>query len=768
MILFEYQEKAVKSLFEKTEEALDFYEVRKSKNKAVDTKTIHFTSPTGSGKTIMSFALMNELVQMYDNLVFVWIAPNTLHTQSLDKFDKLVDAISSPLNPIDSDGIESDNMLHENDILCLNWSSLDKKNNTLIRENESGKYIDNIMHLTREDGKIIIALIDESHIASQNDTTKAYEFLRKLNPTVKLEITATPKKMELGDENVEVPRQEVVDAGVIKKQFVFNAFEDSGVDNKKLVKYAYDKLQEITQKYNEYTNGKIIPLMIIQIENEKTDDYNRVKHEIERHLTDIGINVSNEVAYYLSEDKDKSENLAENNNPIQIVFTKTAIATGWDCPRASVLLTFRKSNDDKFKTQVLGRINRMPELKHYGEELLDSAYVFANVSKYIPDDPTSKYAMKTVEEVEQETVPMKDELKGKISLPFLTKAKVIDNYYNSEYDMKDYVVKKCKEFVDVVTIQIENVTNDIIKNLKVESLGEIQVAQSNADYILTPNEIENIISSKFVQNGYESISISQKKQPALFNVEINLTPFETINLLKILKSKLEEKANHELTYLEIYKVILQQGNYENFISMLSDIKNISSKKRLARLQKEVLFEEMSDSITWSPEKSFICNSKLLLRLTKKSIYTKDCIKDFNKTERRFVALLETMSDVSYWYRNGSRGDYFRIPYKKENTVREFYPDFIVGYENGQIGIYDTKSEMTASDGEAKDKAEYLYTYCEKFGFKNGLIKIEEKGDVNYFRINQRENYKNYDDNKVEWEDFGTLTEDKNIFKDLEI
>jgi len=553
MILFKYQEKAVERLFGYVEDALDIYKVKNDKGKKTDTQTIHFTSPTGSGKTIVAFVLMEELIKMYGNLVFVWIAPNTLHTQSLNKFDTLVDAIASNLNPIDSDGIESDNVLNANDVLCLNWSSLDKKSNTLIKENESGKYIDNIMHLTREDDKIIIALIDESHIASQNDTTKAYEFLKKLNPTVKLEITATPKKMELGDEKVEVPREDVVEEGVIKKQFIFNAFEDDNIDNFKLVQYAYNKLQEITQKYNEYTNGKIIPLMIIQIENEKADDFNRVKNEMERYLTDIGINVSSEVAYYLSEDKDKSVNLAQNNNPIQIVFTKTAIATGWDCPRASVLLTFRKSNDDKFKTQVLGRINRMPELKHYGEELLDSAYVFANVSKYIPDDQ-NKFKVKTIQEVEEETVSIKDIAKGKISLPFLTKAMVTDGYYNSEYDMKDYVVKKCEEFVDDVIIQIKDVTNDIIKNLKVESLREIQVAQSNADYILTPNEIENVISFKFVQNGYESISVSQKKQPTLFNTETNLTPFETINLLKILKSKLEKKSKDHLISIWKYRI----------------------------------------------------------------------------------------------------------------------------------------------------------------------------------------------------------------------
>ena len=59
----------------------------------------------------------------------------------------------------------------------------------------------------------------------------------------------------------------------------------------------------------------------------------------------------------------------------------------------------------------------------------------------------------------------------------------------------------------------------------------------------------------------------------------------------------------------------------------------------------------------------------------------------------------------------------------------------------------------------------IHTRKRLIKIKNGLIKIEEKGDVCYFKINQRENYKNYDDNKVEWENFGTFIE-KNIFKDL--
>ena len=71
--------------------------------------------------------------------------------------------------------------------------------------------------------------------------------------------------------------------------------------------------------------------------------------------------------------------------------------------------------------------------------------------------------------------------------------------------------------------------------------------------------------------------------------------------------------------------------------------------------------------------------------------------------------------------------------------------------------------MTANDGAAKEKAEYLYAYCSKFNYKNGFIKIEKKAKLYYLKINRRENYTNYDANNVEWEDFGILKDDENIF-----
>jgi len=764
MTYFKYQSKAIKELYEKADEILDYYEVRKNKNKTPDTKTIHFISPTGSGKTIMAFGLMEALIQEdlgRDNLVFIWIAPNTLHSQSLDKFDMLSEITVSNLAPIDSDGIESDNILKSNEILCLNWSSLDKKTNLLVAENETGKYISNIIAKTKENDNIIIALIDESHIASQNEKTKAFKFLQELNPAIKIEITATPKNISIEDERVEVVEDDVKAEGVIKKQFIFNDFNDNNINDEKLVSYAYEKLQAITKEYDKHSETKIIPLMIVQIENENAEEYRKEQIKIERFLENIGINIKDEVAYYLSEDKSKSCDLARNDNPIQIVFTKTAIATGWDCPRASVLLTFRKSNDDKFKTQVLGRINRMPELKHYGEILLDTAYVYANASKYIPDN--NLFKVKTASQANNETVLIKPSLDNLFSLPYITKNMVIDIYYNSEYDMTSFIKKECEKFSIQATISYDLISSKIIQNLKIDNIQEILSAKENAEYILSADEIQKIVSHTFKSSGYEPIN-TKGKQLQLFETEKSLEPFDTINFIQILKGVLEKVQNNPLSYLDIFKIILHEENYAKFVKILSLIKEESFKKRLARLSKEVLFEDI-EAKTWLPEKEFICDKSILSSITDKSLYDKDCIKDFNNTEKLFVSYLEKESNIKYWYRNGSRGNYFCVPYKKSNIVREFFPDFIVYYDDNTIGIYDTKSEMTANDGEAKEKAEYLYAYCNKFNFKNGLIKIEKISNLNYLKINRREVYTNYDANNVEWEDFGILNNAENIFID---
>ena len=61
---------------------------------------------------------------------------------------------------------------------------------------------------------------------------------------------------------------------------------------------------------------------------------------------------------------------------------KQAISTGWDCPRAKILVKLRDNMDEDFEIQTIGRIRRMPERRHYENEVLDNCYVYTLDDKF--------------------------------------------------------------------------------------------------------------------------------------------------------------------------------------------------------------------------------------------------------------------------------------------------------------------------------------------------------------------------------------------------
>jgi type III restriction enzyme len=764
MNLFEYQLNAIKGLDEAIGYGIDQYKVAKKRNRE-KTLTVHFVSPTGSGKTLMSFALIDELSKQYDNLAFIWLAPNKLHEQTLEKFEYYSDTLYSNLKPIDSDNLDSNNILNQNEILCLNWASIDKNSNTLIKENETGRYMQNIITKTKENGINIVIFIDESHIASSNDSSKANTFVESINPSIRVEITATPKKINLGDEIVEVSRKDVIDSGVIKKEFIFNDFdnESDAVNKEILTQTAYSRLRDIKQQFIAIGIDYINPLMIVQIENDNQDDLRKTQNEIKHYLEKMGIS-SNLIADYMSKSKENIEDLTNLNSQIEIVFTKTAIATGWDCPRASVLLTFRKSNSDDFKTQILGRINRMPELKHYGVELLDTAYVYANMEKYVPDNLTIKeFNIKTNVNKNLNKIYIKDNFKDIIQLPKYSKQSIIDYFYDSEYDLDNFVEESCKDFWDKAKQTSNKVTSKIIYDLHLKDPVIEIINSQDMDYVLSNKEIQDIFSKKLKSAGFK-VSDSGFIQGSLFDINTEITPYETDRLLKTLKETSKNKVD---SYLELYSLILQKDNFIYFSELLEKIINHSHKKRFRRVESGIIFEDTKDYLTWKPPTYFDCRKDTRDDIFSKNIYNKICISDYNSTEQQFAYILESDTNVQCWYKNGSKGEiFFSIPYKKDNIIKNFYPDFIVKYKDNSYGIYDTKSEMTASDGEAKEKAEYLYTYRQKHKFQGGLIKLKKlPTNLGNFVINQREEYTNYDPNNIQWEDFSDSFEiTKSLFK----
>ncbi|MGH3513794.1 MAG: hypothetical protein ACRDRB_16150 [Pseudonocardiaceae bacterium] len=63
----------------------------------------------------------------------------------------------------------------------------------------------------------------------------------------------------------------------------------------------------------------------------------------------------------------------EETTRVRVLIAKDGISTGWDCPRAEVLVSFRPATDHTHITQLLGRMVRNPLARRVpGDERLNA------------------------------------------------------------------------------------------------------------------------------------------------------------------------------------------------------------------------------------------------------------------------------------------------------------------------------------------------------------------------------------------------------------
>lgn len=381
---------------------------------------ITFKSPTGSGKTFMVSNFVRELQNdpaFNDDVAFVWITfSDDLAMQSRDKFyDYFFPNIGRSLLTIAD---FSEGILHKDDILFLNWQKLvakDAKKRLLRRpdevelQKEQGFYFEDVAENTKKEGREIVMIIDESH---KNVTASAYrDVITPLNPRIILNVSATPEKIptisdvqNLRAGYVEVKRSDVVAAGLIKEQIISQTEEDlktiEGEDlDFALLRLAMEKRESLAEQWTRLGQN-INPLVLIQLPNDDSklkDQGVETKEElVTRFLTENCEVPANKIAKWFDNKKENLEHISDADSPVDFMLFKYAAGTGWDCPRAHVIVMFREIESPTFKTQTLGRILRNPvpkvDLTAFPE--LREGFLYTNYRKNeisdIPDTVENK------------------------------------------------------------------------------------------------------------------------------------------------------------------------------------------------------------------------------------------------------------------------------------------------------------------------------------------------------------------------------------------
>ena len=702
MELKEFQLNAVKSLFEAMEKPA---------------RDIILKSPTGSGKTIILTYFMHQYIQSYSKTVFVWLTPGkgNLEEQSKAKMDKYIHASQTKLlSDVMTAGFE------ENDSCFINWEKLTKKGNNALKDSERTNFLEHIQHALN-DGIRFVIIVDESH---QNNTIKADEIIQYFHTDKIIRCSATPKGISKA-KIIEIPEEEVIAAGLIKKMLVINQNFPQMVETENqtefLLESALAKQRELRAAYLQQ-NADINPLIIIQLPNKSEI----LQDGVERYLETQGLTYENgQLAVWLSEMHENLEGIERLNSTTTAVIIKQAVATGWDCPRAQILVKLRDNMDETFEIQTIGRIRRMPEAKHYGNDLLDSCYLYTFDEKFTAGVKMAldKGALNAC------TLFLKNEYKN-ITLTGEQRT-MITSPRNPQKALQAIVTYAQKE-LGIGTNKAENRT-------RLQAAG----------YEFSENIIKHTLSGESATLDFKSSDMNDIAVTEKLNTHIHGRDYHQ----KIGKIGFEIGMEYSYMNTIIRKLFDKNFKYSRKILALDPREVyafvINNVDKLRYLVREAMAYEMAQMQIDVPAKSlyefhipqsclFTYNAEAKTQLIMgKNVYQNylSSAAPRSTPEVKFEKFCEHSNSVEWWYKNGDKGnEYLSIVYQDNSGKQKlFYPDYILG-ANGEIWIIETKGGFDRS-GNSQDidlytpkKFKVLKDYLTEYGLKGGIVRNDATTD----------------------------------------
>lgn len=696
MMLKEFQLNAVKELFE----AMDS-----------PARDVVLKSPTGSGKTIILTYFMHQYIQSYSKTVFVWLTPGkgNLEEQSKAKMDKYIHASQTKLiSDVMTAGFE------ENDSCFINWEKLTKKGNNALKDSERTNFIEHIQNAL-DDGLHFIIIVDESH---QNNTIKADEIIQYFHTDKIIRCSATPKDV-LDAKIIEIPEEDVIAAGLIKKMLVINENFPQTVETEDqtafLLEKALIKQRELSAAFLQ-RGININPLIVIQLPNKSEILQDRV----ERYLETQGLTYENRrLAVWLS---DRHENLEEIDAPDadpSAVIIKQAVATGWDCPRAHILVKLRDNMDETFEIQTIGRIRRMPEAKHYENELLDSCYLYTFDEKFTVGVKTalSRDAFNAC------TIFLKNEYKD---LSLIGEQRTMVTSTRSPLKALQAIAAYAESKYGIGTNKEEN-------HIRLQIAG----------YTFSTDILRHTISGEvatldFVPEDMNTITVKEKLNTHTHGREYHQ---------KIGKIGLEIGMEYSYMNTIIRKLFDKNFNYNRKILALDTRAVyafvINNADNLRHLVREAMAFEIAQLQLDMPRKSYYdfhipqsclftyngdAKTQLVMRKNVYQNYLSSAAPRY-MPEIKFEKFCERSDSVEWWYKNGDKGnEYFSIVYMDNSGKQKlFYPDYLISVK-GEIWIIETKGGFDRR-GNSQDidiytpkKFGVLKEYLTEHGLKGGIVR----------------------------------------------
>lgn len=426
--LKDYQDDAVRDVLKQLRKAASRWRGERERS------AFSLTAPTGAGKTVMAAAVLEALFHgddLYEfdadkGAVVVWFSDSPdLNEQT--RF-RLMES-SDRLRHTDMVVVEypfSRQRFEAGKIYFLNTQKLGKKS-LLVRgfgeeaggdaeplpgmrpDMQAHTLWDTIRNSIEDPSLTVYLVLDEAHrgmgnVNAQTLNERSTLVRRLINgeqgvpgiPVV-LGISATAERFNKAMEgaqgratlpSVEVDPERVRESGLLKDTLVLDIPNEDGRFETQLLTRGVKKLRESTSEWVKYAQSQgdgetVVPLMVFQVPNTPADaDMTSWLQAIFEAWPELG---GESVANVFGEHTDRTygpytaryiePQRVQESSTVRVLLAKDAISTGWDCPRAEILVSFRRAVDETHIRQLLGRMIRSPLARRIpGNDRLNSVH----------------------------------------------------------------------------------------------------------------------------------------------------------------------------------------------------------------------------------------------------------------------------------------------------------------------------------------------------------------------------------------------------------
>lgn len=439
--LFPFQKRALADIRMKTAEAMGSY------HRTHAPQVVSFTAPTGAGKTIIMSALIEAILfgdEQYmeqPDAIIVWLSDSPqLNEQSKQKIDSKADKIKlSQCVTVSEESFDKE-VFEDGHVYFLNTQKL-SVTSKLTKNGDGRTYTiwQTLANTVREKSDRLYFIIDEAHRGMQGrEASKATTIMQKFikgsdsdgippMPVV-IGMSATTQRFNALVEGTSstihksiLTTDEVRASGLLKDRIVITYPEEGTVNNDMAILQAAaddwkEKWEHWTQYCFEQHYAYVNPILIIQVLNgtgdaltdtnlddciAKIEERTGFKLESGQVVHTFGGTTATLTVNGLDVRYEEPSNIAEDRN-IRVVFFKENLSTGWDCPRAETMMSFKHANDATYIAQLLGRMVRTPMQMH-----IQVDDVLNDVHLYLPyfNEDTVKDVVEALQSTEGGDIP---------------------------------------------------------------------------------------------------------------------------------------------------------------------------------------------------------------------------------------------------------------------------------------------------------------------------------------------------------------------------